>query len=156
MPTLEELEVSINPQKTLGLLFREKGFGQGWTSDDISDGTVRAVGLLAALFDPTVDVTVIEEPENSLHPWAIRQFVEACRVASKTKQVILTTHSPVLLNHISPPEVWIVHRPEAETHIDPLIELEPDAASSWELGEVALAEYLDSGAVPGAVPAAPL
>lgn len=156
MPTLEDLDVSLTPNKTLGLSFKENGFGRPWTSEDISDGTIRALALLAALFDPGVEVVVIEEPENSLHPWAIRQFVDACRVASQTKQVILTTHSPVLINHLTPSEAWIVQRPEAETRIDPLVSLDPEVEAKWEKGEYTLAEYLDSGAIPAAVPSEPL
>jgi predicted ATPase len=155
MPTLEGLEVSLTPQKTFGLSFREGGFGRPWTSEDVSDGTIRAVALLAAVFDPGIGMTVIEEPENSLHPWAIRQFVEACRTASKTKQIILTTHSPILVNELVPEEVWVVQRPGAETKIEPLSRLDPEAQLGWKNGQYTLAEYLDAGGLPAAVPALP-
>jgi predicted ATPase len=152
VPTIEDLSVDVTPQRTLGLYFHETGFGRPWTAEEVSDGTVRAIALLAALFDPTASVVVIEEPENSLHPWAIRQFVDACRVASKTKQVVLTTHSPFLVNALQPSEVWIVQRPGAETMISPLTTLDPQAAAGWERGDYTLAEYLDSGILPAAVP----
>jgi predicted ATPase len=156
MPTLEEIAVVNTPQRTLGLAFQEAGFGRPWTSEDVSDGTIRALGLLASLFNPDSEVVIIEEPENSLHPWAIGQFVEACRVASQTKQVMLTTHSPVLINHLRPDELWVVERANAETKVSRLVDLDPDARVGWEEGRFTLSEYLDSGIVPGAVPAAPL
>lgn len=155
MPTLEDVHVVNTPQKTLGLSFLETGFGRPWTSDDVSDGTIRALGLLASLFNPDSEVVIIEEPENSLHPWAIGQFIDACRVASESKQILLTTHSPVLINHLRPEEVWVVERHQAETKVDQLVVLDPDARVGWEEGRFTLSEYLDSGIVPGAVPAAP-
>lgn len=153
MPTLENLDVMTTHQKTLALFFREAGFSTPWRAEEVSDGTIRAVALLAALFDPALDVVVIEEPENSLHPWAIRQFVDACRVAMESKQIILTTHSPILINHLTPTEVWVVQRPGAETRIDALTALDPEAEEGWQHGHYGLAEYLDSGAVPASVPA---
>lgn len=156
MPTLEDIEVINTPQRILGLAFQEAGFGRPWMSDDVSDGTIRALGLLASLFNPESKVVIIEEPENSLHPWAIGQFVEACRVASESKQVMLTTHSPVLINQLRPEDIWVVDRSKAETNVSQLIDLDPDARIGWEEGRFTLSEYLDSGIVPGAVPAAPL
>jgi len=152
MPTLEDVGVAFTPQRTQALTFKEEGFGRSWSVEEVSDGTVRALALIAATLDTTYQLTVIEEPENSLHPWAIRQFLEACRTAVSEKQIILTSHSPTLINQIRPEELWVVSRAEGETHIESLATLDPDAALGWKRGDFRLADYLDSGMVGQAVP----
>lgn len=153
MPTLQDVDVVKTAGDRLGLVFSEAGVDGLWTAADVSDGTVRALGLLTSLFNRGSKVVIVEEPENSLHPWAIGQFIEACRLASKTKQVILTTHSPVVVDQLKPEEVWVVAKPGAETSIDRLVDLDPVAQTGWEEGQFILSEYLDSGIVPGSVPA---
>ena len=73
---------------------------QPWAAEDISDGTIQAIALLTATFDPRIPILVIEEPENSVHPWAIRNFIEAFREVSEKKQIFLTTHSPIVIDQI--------------------------------------------------------
>jgi predicted ATPase len=152
MPTLAGLETQYTHRKTLGLLVTEDGVGRPWAPEDISDGTIQTIALLAAVFDPRTFIVIIEEPENSVHPWAIRQFIEAARKAAETKQVILTTHSPVLIDKLRPEELWVVTRPKAETRVEPILSLDPALQSGWVAGDFTLSEYLDSGAIPQAVP----
>jgi len=154
MPTLESIETDFTHTKKLGLFLKESGVKQPWAAEDISDGTIQAIALLTATFDPRISILVIEEPENSVHPWALRSFVEAFRAVSEKKQIFLTTHSPILIDQVRPEELWVVQRPELETKITPVLELDPSLKDSWGRGKFTLSEYLDSGAVPAAVPAA--
>jgi predicted ATPase len=65
---------------------------------NMSDGTLRALGLLMAVFQkPKPSVLVIEEPEATMHPGALGAVLDMLRVAAKQMQVIVTTHSPELL-----------------------------------------------------------
>ena len=153
MPTLESIEANFTQGKRLGLFLKEAGVKQPWAAEDISDGTIQAIALLAATFDPRIPILVIEEPENSVHPWAIRSFIQAFREASEKKQIFLTTHSPIVIDQILPEELWVVQRPELETKITPVLELDPYLKDAWDRGKLTLSEYLDSGAVPAAVPA---
>jgi predicted ATPase len=153
MPSMESFDAGFTYTKTLGLFLKEAGIGNTWTAEDISDGTIQAIALLTATFDRRIPLLVIEEPENSVHPWAIRNFVEAFRAASKQKQIFVTTHSPILIDQIRPEELWVVQRPELETKITPVLELDPPLKEAWSQGKFTLSEYLDSGAVPQAVPA---
>lgn len=70
-----------------------------------SDGTLRLLGTLAALLAPQpANLYFFEELENGIHPTRLHlltHFIEN-RVAQSTTQVILTTHSPHLLNFLSP------------------------------------------------------
>jgi predicted ATPase len=152
LPDLEDLEVEFTHTRSLALFVRQRG--QLWPAEDLSDGTVQAIATLTAIFDPRTPLLILEEPENNVHPWALRSFAEAFREASKTKQIILTTHSPILLDQLRPEEIWIVQKPGAFTKIDPLLTLDPSLKDSWERGSFTLSEYLDSGALPEAVPAA--
>jgi predicted ATPase len=153
MPSLESIVTDFTHTKTLALFLKEAGVERRWTAEDISDGTIQAIALLAATFDPRIPLLVLEEPENSVHPWAIRNFVQAFRDASETKQIFLTTHSPILVDQIRLEELWVVQRPALETKITPVLELDPTLKKAWGQGKFTLSEYLDSGALPAAVPA---
>jgi predicted ATPase len=152
VPSIEEITTGFTHTKTLGLFVKENNFDRPWPAEDLSDGTIQTLGLLAAIFDPRPGLVVIEEPENSVHPWAIRNLVQAARTAAEKKQIFFTTHSPILIDRLKPEELWVVQRPGAATEIDPVLKLDPSLANSWGQGKFTLSEYLDSGALPGAVP----
>lgn len=150
VPGLEDIRTEFTPDRRLTLQFVETGSGRPWSSNEVSDGTVQALALFVALFEPRSGLVVIEEPENSVHPWIVRNFVEACRSAEK--QVLITTHSPALINYLKPSEVAVVSRRGGETTIRPLEELDPEAMSLWSAGKVSTFEILDSGWVSEALP----
>jgi predicted ATPase len=72
---------------------------------NMSDGTLRLLGLLVALFQGRGDagdrlsLIGIEEPETALHPFALGVLVDALREASERTQVIITSHSSDLLDN---------------------------------------------------------
>ena len=66
---------------------------------NVSDGTLRALGLITAVFQrPTPSVVVIEEPELTMHPGALGAILDLLRCASERMQVVVTTHSPDILD----------------------------------------------------------
>ena len=73
----------------------------------MSDGTLRALGILVALLQsgdgngagPYVPLVGIEEPELALHPAAAGVFIDRFREASRNTQVLVTSHSPDLLDN---------------------------------------------------------
>jgi predicted ATPase len=70
----------------------------------MSDGTLRALALLVALFqnagsDSRVSLIGIEEPEAGLHPAATAVLLDAFREASESVQVVVTSHSTDLLDN---------------------------------------------------------
>ncbi len=89
------------------LQFRHNGHGAGapFLGPAMSNGTLRALGVLVALFQSAYDVTTstslvaIEEPETAIHPAAVRVLVDAMHEASASSQVIATSHSPDLLEY---------------------------------------------------------
>ncbi len=90
-----------------------------------SAGLVNAAEVMLELFDlpnhgkPTSAV-IVEEPEAFLHPGAIQVMRDGFVEASRTRQVLVTTHSPDLLDDssISPEWIRIVQRDEDGTHVD--------------------------------------
>jgi predicted ATPase len=153
MPSLDSLETSYTHRRTLGLSFAEKGIPRAWSIEDVSDGTVQILAILIALYDPRHQAVVIEEPENSLHPWMLREVVmPAVQDVAQHKQVILTTHSPVLIDMVKPCNLYIAYRYEHATCISPALSLDHALDELWRGGEISLAQYLDSGFLPEAVP----
>lgn len=65
----------------------------------LSDGAVRYLCLLAILFDPEPPPPIcIEEPELGLHPDLLTKVVDLLKAASDRTQVIVTTHSDILVD----------------------------------------------------------
>jgi predicted ATPase len=155
LPSLRSIDVDYTSSRTLGIFFNEDGFGRPWSVDEVSDGTVQTLALLVAIFDPASTALVIEEPENSVHPWIIRHVLSACRDASKRKQIFITTHSPIVMNAVRPEEVWVMWRSGGESHIAELTHLDREFLPMWQGGDISTFEYIDSGAITNALPPAP-
>jgi predicted ATPase len=84
-------------------------------ASDISDGTLRILAFLTAIYqDVTPSILCFEEIENGVHPWLLHKMMELLKIVStegvtgKPVQVIITTHSPVLLNYVEPHQVRAV------------------------------------------------
>lgn len=152
VPGLEDIIIEVLPSKTLGLFFAEKGFGRPWRADEVSDGTMHALSILVAAADPRVSALLIEEPENSLHPWILEQLIKTLRQLAEKKTVILTTQSPVVVDLLHPSETWIVSRRKGATRIRQLTRIDPRIEGEWREGVATLSEYLGSGLIPDAVP----
>ncbi|VFR25501.1 hypothetical protein AMP9_1962 [plant metagenome] len=92
----------------------------------MSDGTLRALGVLTALLQSNIDFTptlvAVEEPETALHPAASAALRDALRRASEDTQVIVTSHSPDLLNDdsVGPDCLLAVLSEGGETKIAPI------------------------------------
>jgi predicted ATPase len=97
-------------------------------AENMSDGTLRALGVLTALFqaanehDRRISLVGIEEPELAVHPFAAAVLRDALRVASEFVQVLVTSHSPDILdnNEISPDSILSVVIEGSGTQIAPL------------------------------------
>ena len=96
----------VGKKETLEFRQLVAGSKDAWRFDaeNMSDGTLRSLGVLVALFQPpasdgrAVRVVGIEEPETALHPGAAAVLRSALFEASRHTQVIVTSHSPDLLD----------------------------------------------------------
>lgn len=99
-------EKTLGPMETIEFRQRVAGARDPWRfpASGMSDGTLRALGILVALFQSRgreglrVPLVGIEEPEIALHPAAAGVLLDALREASHQTQVVVTSHSPDLLD----------------------------------------------------------
>ncbi len=96
-----------------------------------SDGTLRVLGLLAALYQGAPhSLIAIEEPELSIHPGALAMLSEVIEEAATRSQVLITTQSPDLISRFSADQLRIVERIGTETQIGPIDEGQREAINS--------------------------
>jgi predicted ATPase len=88
----------------------------------MSEGVRRLTAIFALLeSDPPPPLIAIEEIENGLDPWTLRVVFDALRdIAAEGTQVLLTTHSPFLLDHVRPEQVIHVQRQNGDTSYHPM------------------------------------
>jgi predicted ATPase len=97
---------TIGPKESIRFLQTAAGSKESWDflASNMSDGTLRALGVLVSLFQsgngsrPRVPLVGIEEPETALHPAAAGVLLDSLKEASRETQVIVTSHSPDLLD----------------------------------------------------------
>lgn len=107
VPSLRWAErIQLGPMETIRFQQEVVGAKNPWHfhAQNMSDGTLRAFGVLVALFQfglaPSLSHRLIgiEEPEAALHPAAAGVLFDALQDASQRIQVIVTSHSPELLS----------------------------------------------------------
>jgi predicted ATPase len=104
VPGMHEVSrTELGPWETLEFSQDVPGSRNPWRfpAQSVSDGTLRALGVLISLFagtGSTLSPVGIEEPESALHPAAAGVLLDALRDASTRRQVIVTSHSPDLLD----------------------------------------------------------
>ena len=149
VPTIDTLQTKYVETKALGLYFGERGVGRRWFSQDVSDGTIQTVSIFLSLVDPRNRIIFTEEPENSLHPWILRHFMDCCKEYSTQKQIFLTTQSVVAVNETPLEALYVCRRLQGETRIDRAVDLHPEAQKVITNSVMGLGEYWDSGAIDG-------
>ena len=133
VPSVDKIEARKYGPKE-GLVFTQtiaKVEGpQRFLANNMSDGTLRALGILVALFqgnnNPKKRVLLvgIEEPESALHPAASGVLLDALREAAGQTQIIITSHSPDLLDDkdLDPESILAVEACNSHTAIAPINE----------------------------------
>jgi predicted ATPase len=93
-----------------------------------SDGTLRMLGILVALHQgaPRTLLT-LEEPELTIHPGALRLLWDEIEAAASRSQIVITTHSPDLLDLCTADKLRVVEKVNGATLIDPIEEQQKQA-----------------------------
>ena len=104
---------SLHPRifgNTIELIVNETGMSGALPASRMSDGTIRFIALLAILCHPEPPPLIcIEEPEIAMHPDSLGLIAELFRKASERTQIIVTTHSPQLVDLFSDePDIVVV------------------------------------------------
>ena len=108
----------------------------------VSSGTLRTLALMTAIFGESgTNLIGIEEPENNVHPTALASFAEYLLKARNRVQILVTTHSALLLDFLNEPEAVSVVRHTDQNGTRVIRESNPDAVrqalkeSGFGLGE---------------------
>jgi predicted ATPase len=116
-----------------------------------SFGTIRAIAMFAMLHDPRPPrLTCIEEIDHGFHPHALDRIVERLREASEKTQIIVATHSPALVNRLTPEELIVFER-DADTGATRIVDLDPaqtaemERVSGYRMGELWFSGALGGG-----------
>jgi predicted ATPase len=101
LPRFDQLSTRVMGG-TVQMFLHERGLSAPVPATRLSDGTVRFIALLAILLKPDfASLICIEEPELGMHPDALFLIAELLRDASRKTQIVVTTHSDILLTALS-------------------------------------------------------
>jgi predicted ATPase len=121
IPELEKIEIKATSlSNTNELLIYEKSQEEPFGKNLISDGTYNILSLLTAVLqNDEPQFLCIEEPENGLHPFAIKQLVTFFRQQCQEKghYIWLNTHSQTLVSELKPEEIITVNKVDGATII---------------------------------------
>jgi predicted ATPase len=110
-PLFERLGFPAVAAGLLMLTWKESPYVEPLYSNQLSEGALRYLWLATLLQSPGLPtVTLIDEPEVSLHPEMLRLLVELMREASARTQLIVATHSEALIRFLRPEEILVCDR----------------------------------------------
>ena len=130
--------------------FLEKERRQPIRSSGVSDGHLQMLINLTALFSEgqnRYSLILFDEPEISLHPWALAVFAKAVKLATEkwNKQVFIATHSPVLISQFEPENILTAELDkEGKTVLKRISEIEgiQDLLEDYATGSLYMAEMI--------------
>jgi predicted ATPase len=120
LPSGMELRESRDPEQRVYFVQHEPGLKFPVHQIGASSGTLRMLALMTALFgESDRNLIAIEEPENYVHPTALASFAEYLLKARDRAQILVTTHSPLLLDFLDDPAAVCVvrHMPDQGTRV---------------------------------------
>jgi predicted ATPase len=139
-----ELKPDCNNQVIL--LWKERYCEKIYHPSQLSDGSIRFICLATLLLQPDPPATIIiDEPELGLHPYAITVLAGMFQLAAEKRQLIVSTQSSQLVDHLDISDLIVVDRKEGETVLS-----RPDEAelAGW-LERYSLGELWDKNILGG-------
>ena len=113
VPRLEKVDTELMMSGRRLLKIKDAPFEQPILAKFASDGTLKLLSYLTLFHNPQPPQLIgIEEPENYLHPRLLTGLVGEFLEVLMFSQLIITTHSPHLVNELSAEEVWVLYRDE--------------------------------------------
>ena len=112
-PRFERLDFPPVAAGTIALAWREHGLSKPLYMHQLSEGTLRFLWMTALLQSPGLTaLTLLDEPEVSLHPELLSLLADQLREASHRTQIVVATHSDTLLRFLEPSEVVVLDSTE--------------------------------------------
>jgi predicted ATPase len=112
VPGISHVEAIDTEDGRIVLKFQDGSFKDPFIARYVSDGTIKMFAYLLLLHDPSPHpLLCIEAPENQLYPSLFCGLVEEFRdYADNGGQVMISTHSPDVLNHVSLDEIFYLRK----------------------------------------------
>ena len=150
MPTMKDISVKavggyLVPQIRVTEAGGKKDAIYDLDPSQLSDGTLRVLGILLALYQhPHPKFVAIEEPEQTVHPGLLAMLAESFHEASERTQLLITSHSPHLIEYFKPEEIRVVAQEDGETRVTKIksAQLEAIKERLISIQELMLAEGL--------------
>lgn len=150
MPTMKDISVKgvggyLVPQIRVTESGGKKDALYDLDPSQLSDGTLRVLGILLALYQhPHPQFVALEEPEQTVHPGLLAMLAEAFHEVSERTQLLITSHSPHLIEYFKPEEIRVVAQEDGETRITKIksAQLEAIKERLISIQELMLAEGL--------------
>jgi len=108
-PDFEELNFPPVAAGMLAMTWKDKNFKKPIYMNELSEGMLRFLWLVSLLQSPDLStITMIDEPEVSLHPELLSMMSDLMREAAKRTQLIIVTHSDRFIRFLMPEEVVVM------------------------------------------------
>jgi len=143
-PQTRRIRVQAVGRSSLSLEWFVNGIDTPFYLDQMSDGTVRMLCWATVLLSPKKHkLIVIDEPEAGVHPAWLRVLAGWIREASRESQVIISTHSPDLLDYFTDDAACVRVFKQSRDNpnhntistLDPTM-LENKLKEGWQLGDL--------------------
>lgn len=148
-PSFDDIFLEQTGPNSVYASFFEKGRSRPILASGVSDGHLQLLLILIALFSEGPDreaLVLLDEPEISLHPWALVVLAKAIRAAGDTwnKQVLVATHSPVLISQFEPEEIIAAEIEAGRTRLRRVSEMEGirDLLNEYATGSLYMSETI--------------
>ncbi len=149
-PFFDDLLIEQTGPNTVYGSFLEKGRRDPIQASGVSDGHLQMLAHLTALFSEGRErdsLILFDEPEISLHPYALAVFAKAVKLAAQewNKQVFIATHSPVLISQFEPENIIAAEiDPSGQTIMKRVSEIEEaqDLLEQYAAGSLYMAEVI--------------
>ncbi len=150
VPRLEKVDTELTMSGRRRLQIKDAPFEQPILAKFASDGTLKLLSYLTLFHDPQPPQLIsIEEPENYLHPRLLTGLVGECLEVLMFSQLIITTHSPHLVNELSAEEVWVLYRDEEGFTVckraSDMLGVEPLLDAGAKLGKLWMEGFFEFG-----------
>ena len=115
IPGIDRIDTERSPDGRLLVRFNDRGFGDPFYAQQMSDGTLKVFAYLIMLEDPQPPPFIcIEEPENGLYHKLLEVLAEELRKHATGKrnapQIFVTTHQPYFVDALKPEETWVLEK----------------------------------------------
>lgn len=119
VPGVSDVKAVETDDGRIVLKFQDGSFSDPFIARYVSDGTIKMFAYLLLLHDPSPHALLcVEEPENQLYPTLMPELAEEFRIYSeKGGQVMVSSHSPDMLNSMALDEIFVLEKTSGVTII---------------------------------------